>query len=679
MKKVFFISILIFVFLLCSCGEVQNVSNDTETDTEVYTDTEAVSETLPETETVEITETEEVTTAAPDPEFVEVENIAEYVIISSVDSEKAIKNAAKDLAADIYVETDILISAKTDDTEETEYEIIVGETNRSIEGYEYGTLPMLGYIIKQVGNKIIIDGGSEAAIKKAIKYFCMSFVAQGAVRMPFSGEYAYIPEGFIESIEIDGALISEYTVVADLYNYEIAENFVFHMENAAGITLDLKKASELKNMPEKYILLSDTNTDFTYYSVKVEDGNVILSANYTTIEACIEMFFSEFIGFDIKTGKAINESEAILKSGDELKVDVEKKTPYTKEKLMKVLEDVYESDSIIIGQHMSAYRLGETVSTERALYLENLGVDCPLFGFDIAEAQTQGTKKYPWNAQVKDAYDMIEYAREGGIFTFSCHFPNPSGLPKGLAAYRGELGDGTAAAWDALLTEGTEYNKNFMESLRKVGDFLMIFHENGVPVIYRPLHEMNGNWFWFCIVNGEENNTIPKEYAARLWILIYDYLVKERGIDSMIWEYSPNVSERTTSTRTDVMYCYPGDEYVDIVGCDWYTGSYTGYDVLRISHDAITKTGKIFSVTEFGPGEGIRTNYAESPADKFTCLHLDDLITEVTEGGIKTCYWLLWSSWAEVRISMWNMGDGIAFYGNDAYLTLRDTYKLLYE
>ena len=76
------------------------------------------------------------------------------------------------------------------------------------------------------------------------------------------------------------------------------------MENAAGITLDLKKASELKNMPEKYILLSDTNTDFTYYSVKVEDGNVILSANYTTIEACIELLFSELMGFDIKTGKA---------------------------------------------------------------------------------------------------------------------------------------------------------------------------------------------------------------------------------------------------------------------------------------------------------------------------------------------------------------------------------------
>ncbi len=676
MKKIFLslVMTLIFVFLLFSCGEVQNVANDTETK---KIETEDTSDKVNETE--QITETEAVSTEALDAEFAEIKNIGDYVIIRAQKSSTALKNAAKDLVADIYVETDILIPSQTDDSEEKEYEIIVGETNRSISDYEYGKLPMLGYIIKQVEGKIIIDGGSEDAIKKAIKYFCMNFISGGTVKMPFSGEYAYIPEEFMDKIEIDGALISEFTIVEDLYDDSVAKNFVSHMEEAAGITLPLKKATELKNMPEKYILLSDTNIDFSSYSVKVEEGNIILSANYTTIEACIEIFFSELIGFDIKTGKAINASEAILKNGDERKISIEKKTPYTKEKLMSVLEDVYNSDNIIIGQHMRADRRGETMPIERGLYFDNIGVDCPLFGFDVAEATTQSAKNYPWNAQVKDAYDMIEYAREGGIFTFSCHFPNPSGLTNGLAAYRGELGDGTTGAWDALLTEGTEYNKNFMETLSKVGDFIEIFHKNGVPIIFRPLHEMNGNWFWFCIVNGEENNTIPQKYAVGLWRLIYDYLVKERGIDSMIWEYSPNVSEKTTSTRVDVMYCYPGDEYCDIVGCDWYTGSYTGHNALRISHDALMKTGKIFSVTEFGPGEGIRTDYAVAPVDKFTCLHLDDIIIEVTEAGIKTCYWLIWSSWSEVRISMWNMGDGIAFYGNDAYLTLEDTYKLLYE
>ncbi len=679
MKKLI-ASIFILLLLLCSCGEAKDSFGETEKATEPITDTAAVSDTQLETQPqTEAVTTEAVTTEAPNPEFVNIDNIGDYVIVSSNKGTKAIKNAAKDLAADIYVETDILVSVKTDEADESEYEIIVGETQRDIEGYEYGTLPMGGYVIKQIGNKIIIDGGSEGALKKAIKYFCMNFVAGGAVKMPFSCEYAYIPVGFIDRIEIEGAVISEYTVVEDLYHDDVAENFITHMEAASGITLPLKSAMDLNDMPEKYILLSDTNTDFSSYSVKVEDGNIILSANYTTIDACIETFFSELIGFDIKAGKAIKEGNAILKNGDEKKVSIEKKTPYTKEKLMSVLSEVYNSDKIIIGQHMSASRRGETLTTERVLYFDNLGVDCPLFGFDVAEAQTQGTKKYPWNAQVKDAYDMIEYAREGGIFTFSCHFPNPSGLPENLAAYRGELGDGTAAAWESLLTEGTEYNENFMASLEKVGDFLMIFHENGVPIIYRPLHEMNGNWFWFCIVNGEQNNTIPKEYAVRLWRLIYDYLVNERGIDSMIWEYSPNVAEKTTNTKVDVMYCYPGDEYCDIVGCDWYTGSYTGYDVLKISHDLISKTGKIFSITEFGPGDGIRTDYAESPDDKFTCLHLDDIITEVTGGGIKTCYWLLWSSWSEVRISMWNMGDGKAFYGNDTYLTLEDTYKLLYE
>ncbi len=674
MKKLF---ILVFaaVLLLCSCGEAHSALGETEKATEFVTEAVITTEAVTE----EVTDAEPVTTEAVIPEQTEIENIGDYAVIYAKESSKAVKNAAKDLVADIYMETDILIATNDDGSAEVEYEIIVGETERSIEGYEYGSLPMGGFVIKQVGKKIIVDGGSEGALKKAIKYFCMNFIAGGAVKLPYSGEYAFIPVGFIDKIEIDGTVISEYSVVEDLYHDEVAEDFISHMEMASGITLPLKSAAELKEMPEKYILLSDTNTDFSSYSVKVEGGNVILSANYTTIEECIETFFSEMLGYDINTDKVIKEGVAILKSGDERKINIEKKTPYTKEKLMSVLTEVYNSENIIVGQHMRANRYGETLTTERALYFDNIGVECPLFGFDVAEAQTSGTKKYPWNAQVKDAYDMIEYAREGGIFTFSCHFPNPSGLPKGLSAYRGELGDGTVAAWEALLTEGTEYNKNFMDTLERVGDFLMIFHENGVPIIYRPLHEMNGNWFWFCIVNGEQDNTIPKEYAVRLWRLIYDYLVHERGITSMIWEYSPNVAEKTTSTKVDVMYCYPGDEYCDIVGCDWYTSSYKGHDVLRISHDLISKTGKIFSITEFGPGDSIRTNYAESPEDKFTCLHLDDIITEVTEAGIKTCYWLLWSSWSEVRISMWNMGDGRNFYGNDIYLTLEDTYKLLYE
>ena len=127
------------------------------------------------------------------------------------------------------------------------------------------------------------------------------------------------------------------------------------------------------------------------------------------------------------------------------------------------------------------------------------------------------------------------------------------------------------------------------------------------------------------------------------------------------------------------MYCYPGDEYCDIVSVDWYTGTYEGYNMLTIADEAMKETGKIFSVSGFGPGESIRTDLSVEDEYKFNCTSLDRLISEVRDGGIKTCYWLLWSSWSQVKISMWNMGEGEFFYEKDVYLSLEDTYKLLYE
>lgn len=682
MKKLFFAFVLIALLMLSACGD-GTANNGSTTDSAVSgSDSERITEAVGDESgeadiTSEAGEAETLPSVSED-ELVKLDNIEKYAVVRQKDASVSIKNAVTDLVADIFIETKVYLTVNTEDKAECEYEIIVGDVGRTVDGYEYGTLGLGSYIIKQIGTKIIIDGGSESAIENALNFFRINLSVAGEVKMPSSGEYVFAPEVLLDRFTIDGVSIEKYTVIEDLYNDEAAESFVKTLADMTMLELQVKNVSEMNKVKGNYILLSDTNTDFTEHSVRIEDGNIILSANYTTIEECVDYFFAELLGYDAENGKLTKGKSVELTSGTEKIFSVEKQTPYTREKLMQVLEDVYNSDSIIVGQHTNPRLRGETMTTERARYLENLGVECPLFGFDVAEAQEQG-EKYPWNAQVKDAYDMVEYAREGGILTFSCHFSNPSGLPKNLAAYRGELGNGTAEDWENLLTPGTEYNTNFMQDLEKVGDFLMIFHENGVPIIFRPLHEMNGNWFWFCIVNGEQNNILSKDCAVRLWRLIYDYLVTERGIDSMIWEYSPNVSRGMSSTMTDVMYCYPGDDYCDIVGCDWYTGDYSGHEMLTIGEKALSETGKIFSVTEFGPGESIRTDYSVEEKDKFTCLHLDDIITEVTDAGIKTCYWLLWGSWAEVRISMYNMGDGRAFYGNDAYLTLDDTYKLLYE
>ena len=73
-----------------------------------------------------------------------------------------------------------------------------------------------------------------------------------------------------------------------------------------------------------------------------------------------------------------------------------------------------------------------------------------------------------------------------------------------------------------------------------------------VPVLWRPLHEAEGGWFWW----GAQG---PKNYV-RLYRLLYDRLTKVHKLDNLIWVY-------TSGGKPE---WYPGDDVVDIIGADAY-------------------------------------------------------------------------------------------------------------
>ncbi len=75
-----------------------------------------------------------------------------------------------------------------------------------------------------------------------------------------------------------------------------------------------------------------------------------------------------------------------------------------------------------------------------------------------------------------------------------------------------------------------------------------------MPVLWRPFHEINGNWFWY----GKQGPEIFK----RLWSTMYNYFVNERKLNNLIWVlcFSGNPEAEW----------YPGKKYVDIAGADTY-------------------------------------------------------------------------------------------------------------
>lgn len=112
------------------------------------------------------------------------------------------------------------------------------------------------------------------------------------------------------------------------------------------------------------------------------------------------------------------------------------------------------------------------------------------------------------------------------------------------------------AGKDTALTDPDATNATINADLKKLGDELQKFADARIPVLWRPLHEPPGNWFWW-------HDGGPDQFK-KLWIHMYDYLVNTRNLHNLIWVYSS--SDGGTSNAA----WYPGNKYVDIVGVDGY-------------------------------------------------------------------------------------------------------------
>ncbi len=167
-----------------------------------------------------------------------------------------------------------------------------------------------------------------------------------------------------------------------------------------------------------------------------------------------------------------------------------------------------------------------------------------------------------------------EWHEKGGIVTICWHTGvNGSG-------YQESLDDNPN--FDKLLTEGTNEYNGMMASWDRAAKALQELRDAGVPVIWRPFHEFDGEWFWWG-KGGAEN-------FKKLWILMYEKFTNEYSLTNLIWilGYSGSVKSNW----------YPGDEYCDVLGSDSYDNSVNkkGFSMLK----RVTKAPKPLAYHECG-------------------------------------------------------------------------------
>jgi mannan endo-1,4-beta-mannosidase len=194
-----------------------------------------------------------------------------------------------------------------------------------------------------------------------------------------------------------------------------------------------------------------------------------------------------------------------------------------------------------------------------------------IIGLDYAEFRTGGLE---WKSVNRLA---VDYAHKGGLVTISAHLYNPAN-PR-----RGGLRD-KAVDLETLLTPGHENHRRWMEELDTLAAGLKDLETSGVVVLWRPFHEVNGDWFWWGAKDPET--------FIRVWRHMFDDFTKTRGMHNLLWVYGPNHGKRTADY-------FAGDAYVDIVGLDAYT-DFVDPEHIR-GYPEVARLPKPFGFTEFGP------------------------------------------------------------------------------
>lgn len=294
-------------------------------------------------------------------------------------------------------------------------------------------------------------------------------------------------------------------------------------------------------------------------------------------------------------------------------------------------QDATKSGIIDSSHFWSNEQQNEGASRNRSDIKTLTGHFPAVYGFDFAKATDtiKGKSWYSYEKSIMRELVIDAYNRKG-IVTFCWHLRNPV--------------TDSSFYWDKSPVEavsqilpGGKYNEKFNGMLQQIADYnklLVDKNRQWIPIIFRPWHEMDGNWFWW----GAGHCT-PEQYKE-LYRYTASYLKDKLGVHNMLFAWSPDCN---FMNEEEYLKYYPGDDYVDLVGMDEYEDMKPQYPIeiaankIKIVSDYAQKHNKLAALTETGL-EGIKDS------TWFT----QRLLKALTLNKVQLSYALIWAntSWA---------------------------------
>lgn len=260
-------------------------------------------------------------------------------------------------------------------------------------------------------------------------------------------------------------------------------------------------------------------------------------------------------------------------------------TPETKA-LFRNLQSIASKGVLFGHQDDTAYGINWWAEPGRSDVQEVCGDYPAVYGWDLGdihqESNLDGVNFLQMVGWIKEAYAC------GGIITISMHLDNP--------VTGGNAWDNTPAV--AAILPGKPHHNQYLSTLDSIAAFLKSLKMSSgtyIPVIFRPYHEHNHIWSWW----GKGSCTVD-EYNA-LWRMTVEYFRDVHEIHHLLYAISPQEIE----SAEEYFERYPGDDYVDILGLDYYKLYSSSFipdlgATLHLISTLAEERGKVSALTEVG-------------------------------------------------------------------------------
>ena len=266
------------------------------------------------------------------------------------------------------------------------------------------------------------------------------------------------------------------------------------------------------------------------------------------------------------------------------------------------------------------------------------GNDPGILGSDFMFITDKDNPSNNWYVQQENKIiqDTKDAYAKGMINTFCWHLREPYNEK---SFYSADMTSEQRTDAFKSLAPGGKFNDWYKKKLDKVASVVSNLKDtNGkqIPIIFRPFHEFDGNWFWWGA-----NYCTAEEYIS-VYRFTVNYLRDTKNVHNILFAFSPDNSYTTPSSY---LSRYPGDDYVDVLGMDNYgdfdnkgtSGASLANSKLKLISDLAISKNKIAALTE----TGYRVTSTTPAINNWFSTYLYDAITN---NNLQIAYVMFWSN-----------------------------------